>query len=111
MITGHDTTWKGGRNAAQNYLNERYTLPQVRQELCQGLNSKQDNAMSIIEKSTICVQHRLFKLQGDSLAASEQTSILPSSGFGPQGQRTKVVKAKEDRMLYIDQILRDAKEQ
>ena len=60
VITGHDTTWMGGKNAAQNYLNKRYTIPKVRQELCQGLSSKQDSAVALIEKSVVCTTHKFF---------------------------------------------------
>ena len=62
VITGLDTTWAGGKNAAENYLNQRYTIPQVRKELCQGLNSKQDNAYSLIEKSIVQVTHKAFMI-------------------------------------------------
>ena len=34
VITGQDTTLLGGKNATANYLNHRYTIPQVRKELC-----------------------------------------------------------------------------
>lgn len=58
VITGLDTTFAGGRNAMSNYLNQRYTIPAVRQELCQGLaSSKQDISHSLIEKSTVKVTH------------------------------------------------------
>ena len=58
VITGLDTNWAGGRNAMSNYLNQRYTIPAVRQELCQGLaSSKQDISHSLIEKSTVKVTH------------------------------------------------------
>ena len=39
VITGLDTTWAGGRNATSNFLNQRYTIPSVRQALCQGLST------------------------------------------------------------------------
>ena len=43
IITGLDTTLVGGKNATANYLNQRYTIPQVRQQMCQGLASKAEN--------------------------------------------------------------------
>ena len=98
VITGHDTSLLGGRNAAQNYLDKRHTLPDVLLELCQGLNSKQDSAMSLIEKSLICNSHKLFKLPIESMPATDQ------------GQRSKVRKNQEDRIVYIDQILREGQD-
>ena len=43
VITGLDTSWAGGRHALQNYLEQRYTIPKVRQQLCQSLASKQES--------------------------------------------------------------------
>ena len=82
VIAGLDTTWLGGKNASQNYLNQRYTLPVVRQEMCQGLASKQDSAMSYIEKSIVSVSHKTFMLPQDQTSNTEHVSTLPGAGFG-----------------------------
>ena len=90
VIAGQDTTWLGGRNAAQNYLNRRYILPKVRQELCQGLSSKQDSAMSLIEKTVVCSTHKLFMPPHDpSQNQSEHVSTLPSGSGAIGGGRGK----------------------
>ena len=60
VITGLDTTWAGGKNAQQNFLNQRYTIPQVRKELSQSLASKQDSSYSFIDRSLIKATHKVL---------------------------------------------------
>ena len=60
VITGKDTLWAGGRLAANNYANQRYTIPQVRRELCQELASKQDTSFSLIERVLVKVTHTVM---------------------------------------------------
>ena len=128
VITGLDTQWAAGRNAMSNYLNQRYTIPSVRQALCQGLaSSKQENiSHTLIEKATVKVTHASLMAPLNSgenhqnnlvshNAGSQQqehVSALPNfgQGVGPP-QRPAKLKRQEDRVYHIEQVLRDALEQ
>ena len=114
VITGLDTTWAGGPDAMSNYLNQRYTIPRVRKELCQGLASKLDSS-SLIEKAIVKVTHTAFMRKSDHENSGPQnfqefTSTLPGSGFGSHKGPRKSEK-QMDRVVIIEEALREAQEQ
>ena len=105
VITGLDTSWAGGRHATQNYLNQRFTIPAVRKQLCQEMASKQDTTFTLIEKSVVKVTHSaLMPMVEKERDGHEHSSTLPGGGF-MLSQNPKVVaknKQKEDRIYQID---------
>ena len=114
VITGLDTTWAGGPDAMSNYLNQRYTIPRVRKELCQGLASKLDSS-SLIEKAIVKVTYSAFMRKSDNESSGPQnlqefSCTLPGSGFGKNKGPRKTEK-QIDRVVIIEEALREAQEQ
>ena len=62
LVLGLDTTWAGGKFAKQNYLSQRFTLPDVLKELGLEPQSRHEATVqpSLIEKCIINVNHSIL---------------------------------------------------